>query len=86
MEKTEIHIRTNKVSRHSFYCDGCQKHLGTTEEYEDGWYPELGKFELSIYLPSGWYRVEKCFCNDCKKKYLNELLGNLKARDFKKDN
>ena len=34
--------------KHNFFCDNCGKSLGSTVELEDGYYPELGEFELSF--------------------------------------
>ena len=85
MEKIEKVIRKREEYNHRFYCDNCDKYLGVTEEYDDGYYPKLGEFELSFYLPDGWYKVEKCFCEECRKNYLEKLINNLKELGFKKD-
>ena len=55
----------------------------------DGQYTELnemkiGEFELKIHLPDGWYKVEKCFCEACKEKYLSKLQNVLNELDFEK--
>ena len=84
MERTTISTRLKEVSSHSFYCDNCGKYLGVTEEYEDGWYEELGECELSFHLPDGRYRDKKCLCDDCKEKYLAELSNSLKRLGFEK--
>ena len=64
MEKLETRTCTIEETTHHFYCDDCNKYLGKTEEYDDGWYPELGEFGLKMHLPSGWYEVNKCFCDE----------------------
>lgn len=33
-----------------FYCDSCNKYLGFTHECDDGWFPNLGEFELKFLL------------------------------------
>ena len=86
MKKTESVIETIEVINHLFYCDRCGKHLGTVEEYDDGWYETLGEFEQSFFIrPDGWYRVEKCFCEDCKVAFLEELKTTLQSMGFELD-
>lgn len=71
---------------HTFYCDECGKELGTSEEYDDGYYDEYGSFELSFNLEDdGWYRVKKCLCEECKEKYLANLIDTLKKYGFEKE-
>lgn len=69
---------------HQFYCDNCNKYLGKTKEYDDGYYPELGKFELKFYLPSGWYKINKYFCDECKEKFLKKVENTLVDLGFEK--
>lgn len=85
MEKIETIIREEEHHEHYFYCDDCDQYLGVREEYSDGYYPKVGEFELKIYLPDGWYKVEKCFCEECKDKYLSKLQNALKDLGFEKD-
>lgn len=80
MEK--IIIRKKEEYVHHFYCDECNKYLGNTEEYDDGYYPSLGEFKLAFHLPGGWYKVEKCVCDECKEKYLSRLENVLKDLEF----
>lgn len=56
MEKTEREIKTIEKYKHHFYCDSCSEFLGTVEEYEDGWYQNLGEFELKFFVANKWYR------------------------------
>ena len=83
MEKVEYIERTVKDAKHSFYCDECNKYLGTTEEYDDGWYDTLGNLELSFYIDAP-YKVKKCLCHDCTNNFLSNLKDSLKAIGFKK--
>ena len=85
MEKIETTIREIENYEHQFYCDECNKYLGTTEEYDDGYYAKLGELCLKIYLPDGWYKVKKCFCEECKEKYLSRLQIILNELGFEKD-
>ena len=84
MEKTNYKSKTVKATEHSFYCDECNEYLGTTEEYDDGWYEALGDFELSFYIDD-WYRVKKCLCKDCANKYLSNLKNSLIILGFEKE-
>ena len=72
------------IYEHSFYCDECHKYLGTSQEYDDGWYKDIGDFELKIYI-DGWYRIKKCLCDDCRKHLVTELNIRLINMGFKKD-
>lgn len=84
MEKTNCTTKEIENYEHSFYCDECGEYLGTSEEYDDGWYECLGEFELSFYI-DGWYRVEKCLCEDCAQKFLSNLKNHLEDMGFKRD-
>ena len=85
MEKIETTIQEIENYKHHFYCDECNKYLGTTEEYDDCYYDELGELELKFYLPDGWYKVKKCFCEECKEKYLSRFQIILNELGFEKD-
>lgn len=84
MEKTVFEIREVKQAIHSFYCDHCGIELGSVEEYEDGYYPTLGGFELNWRTPNGWYRLNKCLCDTCRDKYLSDIYSALENAGFKK--
>ena len=84
MEKLEVDTRTTEDVIHHFYCDSCNKYLGKTVEYDDGWYPELGEFELSFYISDDWYGINKCFCDECREKFLNKMVFTLTELGFKK--
>lgn len=86
MEKIKEITKKVEKYEHSFYCDECDKYLGTSEEYDDGWYEKHGEFELKFYVNgNGWYRVEKCLCGDCIKKFINKVELNLINMGFVKD-
>lgn len=75
--------RTYLTSEHDFFCDKCNKHLGSSTEYEDGYYEELGEFKLQLYV-SNWYSLHKHFCDDCRKEFVNNLIKVLTDMGFKK--
>ena len=85
MEKTKEVIKEIKQYEHSFYCDECNKYLGTSQEYDDGWYERYGEFELDVYIDNSWYRLKKCLCDDCRKSVLTNVKINLINMGFKKD-
>ena len=82
MEKTKITTRQIEDIEHSFYCDECNKYLGTSKECDDGWYKEFGEFELNLYINT-WYHIKKCLCNDCRNKFLTNLKTVLIDMGFK---
>ena len=85
MEKLESKTYSIERVTHRFYCDDCNTYLGKSEEYDDGYYQDLGEFKLKMYLPSGWYIVEKCLCNECREKFLKKVENTLKELGFKKE-
>lgn len=72
MEKLEIETRIRKEIIHHFYCDDCNKYLGKTGEYDDGWYSEFGEFSVKF----GEYHIRKHLCDDCKERF-SERLGEM---------
>lgn len=84
MEKIITESRTREVVKHSFYCDHCAKYLGTTEEYDDGWYAELNKFEFSANIDEK-YVIEKCLCDECRQTFVTHLKSVLEGIGFKKE-
>ena len=83
MERRETIARTVEETIFHFYCDDCNKYLGKTEE-DDGYYSELGEFDLKFHLPSGFFKVERHLCDDCKNKYLTKVENTLIELGFKK--
>ena len=76
MKKTITEIIEVEETRHEFYCDECDQYLGTSYECDDGWYDDIGKFELKLNV-SGWLRVRKCLCTKCRYEFINKLRTNL---------
>ena len=85
MEKTTTETITTTRTTHHFYCDRCGIHIGSSGEYADGYYPEVGDFELKIYMPRGWYELHKCFCDECREEFLNEFYNTLENAGFEPD-
>lgn len=82
MEEVEIKIKQIEERTHHFYCDNCGDYIGSSQEEVDGWYQELGEFELKILMPRGWYKLEKCLCEKCKEKFLDQAYTNLEFVGF----
>lgn len=84
MEKTREVIRSLTSIEHSFYCDECGKHIGTSTEHDDGWYQDFGKFEVKMYI-DGWYYLKKCLCDKCRYEFSEKLKTNLYNLGFKRN-
>lgn len=85
MEKVETKTKQIDDRTHHFYCDDCNAYIGSSHEYDDGWYDELGEFELTILMPRGWYKLKKCLCKKCAEKFLDKAYTNLESVGFKRD-
>lgn len=88
MEKIKEKTIKKKEYTHTFYCDCCNKKLGDSIEYEDGWYETIGELELSFNLGEDygyWYKVSKHLCDECRTKYMKNLINILKENGFEED-
>lgn len=84
--------KVEKIKRtHTFYCDGCGELIGSKDEYDDGYYDEIGAYEQSMYVkliynaPGGWYSVKKHLCPDCATKMSNDIIAKLEELGFVKE-
>ena len=82
MEKIERIPVTHTDIIHYFYCDGCGDYLGKSEEYDDGYYESIGKRAIHLNLPTGWFRTNKHFCNNCKEQFYRRLEKNITQLGF----
>lgn len=82
MEQVSVTPRYYEERMHHFYCDGCCKYLGHSLEYSDGWYEEIGVFELKCYIDSR-YILHKHLCKECEGKLLLEIERELRKLGFK---
>lgn len=83
MEQIKVSPRYYEERIHHFYCDGCCKYLGQSLEYDDGWYEEIGKFELQYCIDSKYYILHKHLCKECEGKLLLEIEQDLRRLGFK---
>lgn len=72
MEKTIKEIVEVEDVRHEFYCDECNKYLGVSYEFDDGWYKKLGDFEMKYYV-DGWLYLRRCLCDKCRYELINKF-------------
>lgn len=85
MKKVEYTEQTIEVTEYSFYCDDCGEYIGTSQEYDDGWYETLGDFELKFYVVDDWYSIKKCLCKSCSRSFVSDVKVKLMNMGFKKD-
>ncbi len=83
MEK--IKIKTEKINIHQFYCDNCNKFLGESEEYDDGYVYEIGEFKEHFRFAGQWYSLRKTLCEDCQKKLIENIKKSLKELGFEEE-
>ncbi len=83
MEKIKkLEVITERIEHH-FWCDECGEYMGVTEEYDDGYYPEIGEFEVAFNL-KGWYECKRNLCTSCEKKFTNKIRDALLDLGFSK--
>ena len=86
MEKVITKIIEKEKRTHKFYCDSCGKYLGSSEEYDDGYYNEICEFSIDIHdRELGTYAIHKNFCNECKEKFLIKFRQILIENGFEGD-
>lgn len=85
MDKKISYEAVVKKIKHEFYCDKCNKFLGESTEYDDGYYPEHGRREYSVNI-NGWLKFRGHLCDECNEFFVNKirtlLINNF---NFKED-
>lgn len=76
MEKTIKEVKEIEDIKHEFYCDECNCYLGTSLEYDDGYYKKFGELELKFYV-DGWLYINKCLCDKCKSEFIHNIRETL---------
>ena len=85
MEKVKEKIVEEKRKIHKFYCDRCGEYLGESEEYDDGYYEEIGYIAERIVMKNGTpYYYRGHLCNKCKEDHYKELSNILETIGFVK--
>lgn len=85
MKKIRVVEKRKELNIYEFYCDKCNKYIGSSEEYSDGYYVKLGEVEEKAYIYHNWYRLNKTLCEDCKNEFYENLITKLIQIGFKKD-
>ena len=82
-------IKTIKIEKeqikHQIYCDYCKKFIGSSIEYDDGYYEKLGEVEEKVYIYNDWYKLNKTLCEDCKNKFYHNLIKKLIEIGFERE-
>lgn len=84
MEKVEEKIVEAKRKIHKFYCDKCGKYLGGIEEYDDGYYEEIGFVIQRIVINGKQYLYKRHLCDKCKENFYKDLGNVLEVVGFVK--
>lgn len=86
MEKVTTETVNIERKKHSFYCDKCNEYLGSSEEFDDGYYPSFGEYYQSFYVNDyGWCRLELHLCDKCKVDMTNNIIHCLNQLGFNSD-
>jgi formylmethanofuran dehydrogenase subunit E len=87
MEKVEEKIVKAKRKIHKFYCDKCGKYLGGIEkyeEYDDGYYEEIGYITQRIVINGKQYLYKRHLCDKCKENFYEDLGNAIETIGFVK--
>lgn len=85
MEKVISKEVKSILNIHNFYCDMCGKHLGCTEEYDDGYYATIDDYDLKFNVNSEWYRLHCNLCIECRAKMREGIIDSLLSMGFVKE-
>lgn len=85
MEKITSKEVKSILNTHNFYCDMCEKHLGNTEEYDDGYYETIGDYDLKFNVNSEWYSLHRNLCVECRSKMRQKIIDVLLSVGFVKE-
>jgi uncharacterized protein YlaI len=68
---------------HNFFCDGCNKSLGSSKELDDGYYDIIGEYHYDIILSGlGRFVIDKCLCDNCRKELDKKIKTSLEDLGF----
>lgn len=85
MEKIIPKEVTSVLNIHHFYCDMCEKHLGSTREYDDGYYGTTGDYDLEFNINGEWYKLHRNLCVECRAKLRKDIIDTLLSKGFVKE-
>ena len=83
-------VYTTEKCTHMFYCDNCGKELGSSHEYDDGWFQEIGEYTQTIFIDGdenirGRYTLKANYCPTCKAVITGAIVDELKILGFDKE-
>lgn len=84
MKKVEEKTIEVKRKIHKFYCDKCGEYLGEIEEYDDGYYTEIGYIFERVVVNGTPYCYRGNLCNKCTEEHYKELSNILETIGFVK--
>ena len=84
MDKVEQKTVEMKRKIHKFYCDKCGEYLDESEEYDDGYYEEIGYVIQCIVINGKQYIYKRHLCNKCKENFYKDLSNVLEIVGFVK--
>ena len=71
---------------HEFYCDECGKFIGTSEEYDDGYYAKIGEAKWHYNGDKGWLAKRGNYCAECRAKIGASIDDALLKLGFVREN
>lgn len=84
METIREETVEHTIRKHDFFCDYCGKFIATTEEYDDGYYYQPNEVNYKMCIHGKWFERTATSCDDCKEKYENKLIKELRKLGFEK--
>ena len=82
MKNIKKYKTSKTIIRHKFYCDDCKEYIGSSAEYDDGYYEDIGEVIEKAYIYNDWYYLKKTLCDDCRDKFYENLIKQLKEIGF----
>jgi hypothetical protein len=82
MQKEEIINKNNSIIIHKFYCDKCGKFLGSSEEYDDGYYENKFTYEYQFFICNKWVVKKAILCDEHRQEFEGSLITTLKNFGF----
>ena len=80
----ETEIKSKSI-KHEFFCDKCNKHIMTSEEWPDGYYEtpkDLERIRLEEY---GWFKNNMELCDECHKGIVLQIKSELEKLGYEEE-
>ena len=83
MDKVESKEIVKTEITHNFFCDGCNRSLGSSKELDDGYYDRIGEYHYDILLSGlGRFVINKCLCDNCRMELDKKIKTSLEDLGF----